>query len=86
LRGSIVNSGLDPDKLPESDPSKMSFGGGEGSKAKAWKEIWGCGQGIGAIREVLPAAELIERLASEYAVALRRLGAGAAVEGRSIRR
>jgi nitronate monooxygenase len=79
LRGSIVNSGLDPDKLPESDPSKMSFGGGEGSKAKAWKEIWGCGQGIGAIREVLPAAELIARLASEYAAAKRRLGAGAAV-------
>jgi nitronate monooxygenase len=79
LRGSIVNSGLDPDKLPESDPSKMSFGGGEGSKAKAWKEIWGCGQGIGAIREVLPAAELIARLASEYAAAKRRLGAAAAV-------
>jgi nitronate monooxygenase len=79
LRGSIVNSGLDPDKLPESDPSKMSFGGGEGSKAKAWKEIWGCGQGIGAIREVLPAAELIARLASEYAAAKRRLGVGAAV-------
>jgi nitronate monooxygenase len=79
LRGSIVNSGLDPDKLPESDPSKMSFGGGEGSKAKAWKEIWGCGQGIGAIREVLPAAELIARLASEYAAAKRRLGVSAAV-------
>ncbi|HNW65031.1 MAG TPA: nitronate monooxygenase family protein, partial [Piscinibacter sp.] len=45
LKASIRSAGLDPDKLPESDPSKMSFGGGEGSKSKAWKDIWGCGQG-----------------------------------------
>ena len=52
LRGSIVNAGMDPDKLPESDPSAMNFGG---DAKKAWKDIWGCGQGIGAVREVLPA-------------------------------
>jgi nitronate monooxygenase len=49
LKGSIAAAGLDPDNLPESDPSKMSFGGGEGSKAKAWKEIWGAGQGVGSV-------------------------------------
>lgn len=63
LRPSIVRAGLDPDHLPESDPSKMSFGGGA---AKAWKDIWGCGQGIGAIHDVPPAAELIARLRREY--------------------
>jgi nitronate monooxygenase len=72
LRGSIVNAGLDPDNLPVSDPSKMNFGGGEGSK-KAWKDIWGSGQGIGAIDSVLPAAELIARLKREYQAALRRV-------------
>ena len=74
LRGSIVNAGMDPDHLPESDPSKMDFGG-EGAK-KAWKDIWGCGQGIGAIREVLPAQALIERLRSEYLAAKQALCAG----------
>ena len=54
LRPSIVNAGLDPEHLPESDPSKMNFGSGAG--AKAWRDIWGAGQGIGAIREVAPAA------------------------------
>jgi nitronate monooxygenase len=72
LKASIRAAGLDPDKLPESDPSKMDFGGGEGAK-KAWKDIWGCGQGIGAVKEVLPAAELIERMAREYAAAKARL-------------
>lgn len=72
LRGSIVNAGLDPDNLPVSDPSKMNFGGGEGSK-KAWKDIWGSGQGIGAIDSVLPAAELIARMKREYQAALRRV-------------
>ena len=47
------NAGLDPDNLPESDPTKMNFGGGEGSK-KAWKDIWGCGQGIAAVKAVVP--------------------------------
>jgi nitronate monooxygenase len=72
LKASIRAAGLDPDKLPESDPSKMDFGGGEGAK-KAWKDIWGCGQGIGAVKEVLPAAELIARMEREYAAAKARL-------------
>ena len=75
LKASIRNAGMDPDNLPESDPSKMSFGGGEGSKSKAWKDIWGCGQGIGAVKSVVPAAELIARLRREYEAALMRVGA-----------
>ena len=68
LKGSIRNAGMDPDQLPPSDPSKMNFASGEGSNAaKAWKDIWGCGQGIGAIREVVPAADLVARLKREYA-------------------
>ncbi|MEO5882524.1 MAG: nitronate monooxygenase, partial [Caldimonas sp.] len=70
LKGSIRNAGLDPDALPESDPSKMDFGG---DARKAWKDIWGCGQGIGAIKEVVPARVLIARLAVEYEEARRRL-------------
>jgi len=70
LKGSIRNVGLDPEALPESDPTKMNFGG---DARKAWKDIWGCGQGIGAIKKVVPAAQLIERLASEYEEARRRL-------------
>ena len=69
LKASIRAAGLDPDKLPESDPSKMSFGGGDGSKQKAWKDIWGCGQGIGAVTEVTSAAALIARLEREYRAA-----------------
>jgi nitronate monooxygenase len=72
LKPSIRAAGLDPDNLPESDPSKMSFGGGEGAK-KAWKDIWGCGQGIGAIAKVVPTRELVARLAREYQDARRRL-------------
>jgi nitronate monooxygenase len=72
LKASIRASGLDPDNLPESDPSKMNFGGGEGSK-KAWKDIWGSGQGISAVQQVVPAAELIARLAREYEAARARL-------------
>jgi len=71
LRGSIVNAGLDPDNLPVSDPSKMDFGGGDSKKA--WKDIWGCGQGIGAIDEVMPAAELVARLKREYRTARERV-------------
>ena len=67
LKRSSRAAGLDPDKLPESDPSAMSFGGGEGSKKKAWKDIWGCGQGIAPVTKVVPARELVARLASEYA-------------------
>ena len=69
LKPSIVNAGLNPDDLPTSDPTKMSFGtdaSGERSKPKAWKEIWGSGQGIGGIDQVLPAAELIARFKKEY--------------------
>jgi nitronate monooxygenase len=72
LRGSIRASGLDPDNLPVSDPSQMNFGG-EGGAKKAWKDIWGCGQGIGAVKEVLPARALIERLRNEYLTARRQL-------------
>jgi nitronate monooxygenase len=73
LKASIRNAGMDPDHLPESDPSKMNFGGGDGAK-KAWKDIWGCGQGIGAVKAVLPAADLVARLAREYAQTRQRLG------------
>ena len=72
LKPSIRAAGLDPDNLPESDPSKMNFGGGEGAK-KAWKDIWGCGQGIGAVKQVLPARELVARLRREYDAARMRL-------------
>ncbi|WP_075995494.1 NAD(P)H-dependent flavin oxidoreductase [Salaquimonas pukyongi] len=67
LKQSIINAGMDPDNLPESDPSKMDFGSGGGSKAKAWRDIWGCGQGIGAVKSVAPVAELVDRLKREYA-------------------
>lgn len=70
LKGSIAAAGLDPDNLPVSDPSKMNFGGDD---AKAWKHIWGCGQGIGAVDKVVGAAELVERLATEYDAARRKL-------------
>ncbi len=65
LRGSIEKAGLDPDNLPESDPTKMSFGSG-GSKAKAWKDIWGSGQGIGAIGAVRSVSEYVAALEAEY--------------------
>ena len=74
LKPSIRSAGMDPDNLPESDPSKMNFGGGEGSKPKAWKEIWGCGQGIGAVKAVLPAGQFVARLKREYNEARERLG------------
>ncbi|MDP3423509.1 MAG: nitronate monooxygenase family protein [Burkholderiaceae bacterium] len=70
LAPSIRAAGLDPDNLPESDPSQMNFGG---DKAKAWKDIWGCGQGIGAIDKVQPAGELVAQLKREYAAARERL-------------
>ena len=73
LRPSIVSAGLDPDNLPESDPSKMDFGSGGNSDAKAWKDIWGCGQGIGAVSEVTNAAGVVARLKAEYETARKRL-------------
>jgi nitronate monooxygenase len=68
LRGSIEAMGMDPKKLPEADPSKMDFGAAV-TGAKAWKEIWGCGQGIGTIDKIVPAGELVDRLAREYEAA-----------------
>jgi nitronate monooxygenase len=73
LKPSIRAAGMDPDHLPESDPSKMNFGGGEGSKSKAWKDIWGCGQGIGAVKAVVPVAEMVARLQREFVTAQRRV-------------
>lgn len=70
LKPSIAAAGLDPENLAESDPSKMNFGG---DKAKAWKDIWGCGQGIGAVKSVQPAAEFIGQLGQQYRDALARL-------------
>jgi nitronate monooxygenase len=70
LKGSIVNAGMDPDHLPQSDPSSMDFGG---DAKKAWKDIWGCGQGIAAVTAVTSTAELVQRLTQEYAQARQRL-------------
>lgn len=71
LKASIRAAGFDPDALPQSGPDAMNFGSGE---RKAWKDIWGSGQGIAAIDRVLPVAALVDRLAAEYAAARRRLG------------
>jgi nitronate monooxygenase len=73
LKPSVIAAGLDPDNLPESDPSKMNFGSGGNTEKKAWKDIWGCGQGIGAVRAVMSAGERVEQLAREYEEAKRRL-------------
>nr|WP_315480060.1 nitronate monooxygenase family protein [uncultured Rhodoferax sp.] len=70
LAPSIRAAGLDPANLPESDPSKMNFGG---ASAKAWKDIWGCGQGIGAVTKVQPAGEYVAQLKREYAAAKAQL-------------
>ena len=71
LKASVRNAGLDPDHLPEADATKMNFH--SGGAAKAWKDIWGCGQGIGAVKAVVPAAELVARLEREYDAARARL-------------
>jgi nitronate monooxygenase len=73
IRESIVNAGLDPDALPESDKTKMNFGS---DKAKAWKDIWGAGQGVGLMHDVPSVAELVGRLKDEYQTAKTRLGIG----------
>jgi len=70
LAPSVRNAGMDPDNLPESDPSKMDFGG---DKSKAWKDIWGCGQGIGAINKVQSTADLVAQFKREFADAKARL-------------
>jgi nitronate monooxygenase len=73
LAPSIVAAGMDPANLPEGELKTMNFGGGEGSKAKAWKDIWGSGQGIGAVTEIASAAAYIEKLKREYQDARQRL-------------
>ncbi|HEX6660765.1 MAG TPA: nitronate monooxygenase family protein [Sphingomicrobium sp.] len=73
LRSSIVNAGLDPDNLVGIDPTAMKFGSEGSAKAKAWRDIWGSGQGIGVIDRVRPAAEYVDRLAEEYTAAKARL-------------
>ena len=77
LRPSIEAAGLDPDNLPQSDPSKMNFGSGGNETAKAWKDIWGSGQGIGAVKEVESVAVRVDRLEAEYNAARTELAAKA---------
>lgn len=79
LRGSITAAGLDPDNLPAGDYKTMNFGQSNGAKAKAWRDIWGSGQGIGAVSRIEPVADRVDRLEREYRAARSRLGlAGAA--------
>jgi nitronate monooxygenase len=73
LKSSIVNAGLDPDNLAGIDPTAMKFGSEGSAKAKAWRDIWGSGQGIGVIDRVRPAREFIDIVAEEYAAAKARL-------------
>lgn len=73
LKPSIRDAGMDPDNLPESDPSKMSFGSGGSEKSKAWKDIWGCGQGIGAVDAIRTTAEFVDILETQYNAARKRL-------------
>jgi nitronate monooxygenase len=73
LKPSITAAGMDPDNLPESDPSKMDFSHAVTGGAKAWKEIWGCGQGIGAVKEVTSTAALVDRLEAEYVAAKKKV-------------
>ena len=75
LKPSIEAAGLDPNNLPESDPSKMDFGSGGNTDAKAWKNIWGCGQGIGAVKSLGTAADYVTKLTSEYQQAKARINA-----------
>lgn len=73
LRGSIEKAGMDPDALPEADKSTMDFGSGGGSKAKAWRDIWGAGQGVGTVHDIPSVEELVLRMEQEYAEARARL-------------
>jgi nitronate monooxygenase len=77
LRPSIVRAGLDPDDLPKGDAKTMDFASGGAAGAKAWRDVWGSGQGIGAVKAVTPVAELVARLAREYAEAKARVCASA---------
>ncbi|MEJ0048378.1 MAG: nitronate monooxygenase family protein [Rhodospirillales bacterium] len=73
LRGSIANAGLDPDKLPDVDKNTMNFGSGGSALKKAWKDIWGVGQGIGTIHDVPDTASLVDRIEAEYLEARKRI-------------
>ncbi|MEA3066861.1 MAG: nitronate monooxygenase, partial [Sphingomonadales bacterium] len=73
LRSSIVSAGLDPDNLAGVDPTVMKFGSEGSAKSKAWRDIWGSGQGIGVIDRVRPAADYVDLLAEQYAAAKARL-------------
>ncbi|MDO9360553.1 MAG: nitronate monooxygenase family protein, partial [Polaromonas sp.] len=75
LKPSIIAAGMDPDNLPDGDLKTMNFASGEGSKSKAWKDIWGCGQGIGAISKVQSTADYVAQLKREYDQARQRIGA-----------
>jgi nitronate monooxygenase len=77
LRGSVTHAGLDPDKLPEADKTKMNFGTGGNTELKAWRDIWSAGQSVSGIHQVESVAALIERMAGEYEATRARLGAGA---------
>jgi len=73
LKKSIVAAGLNPDELPVADKSAMNFGSGGGSKAKAWRDIWGAGQGVGLMHDAPSVAEVVQRLTAEYQAARARL-------------
>lgn len=73
LKGSVRNAGLDPDNLPDADKSKMDFAKAGASKAKAWRDIWGAGQGVGSMHDIPPVEELVLRMEREYRDALKRL-------------
>jgi len=75
LKGSIANTGMDPDNLPEGSKTDMDFEQANKSDAKAWKDIWGAGQGVGDIDEVLPAREIVLKIEREYKDTLARLNA-----------
>ena len=77
LRGSIENAGLDPDNLPEGDKSAMDFGSGGASEAKAWRDIWGAGQGVGTVHDIPSVAALVDQMDADYQSALARLSAAA---------
>ena len=73
LKPSIENAGMDPDNLPSADKSTMNFGSGGNTKSKAWKDIWGAGQGVGSIHDIVPVGELIEQMREEYHAVRQRL-------------
>jgi nitronate monooxygenase len=73
LAPSIARAGLNPNDLPESDPSAMNFGSGGNQEAKAWRDIWGCGQGIGAVQSRMSTAAYVDQLEAEYVAAIEAL-------------